>query len=94
MLYLVNYTYKIIKKSNDNFVVVCVELDTHAHLGSFWGCKKLIQLIKSGEEIKNPYFQKACLRLTGELKENKQKYYNRSKAQRKACGAKFASMCY
>lgn len=63
------YKYKIIKK-NSYFVIVNKTLKTHCHMPNYKGCIQLLKLIKSGKEIKNPYFIEAKRRLITPLKED------------------------
>lgn len=86
MIYIANYNFSIVKKSSDDFVVVNNTLNTHAHLGSFKGCKILLGLIKRNESIKNPYLRVAKERLIPTKRKKKDKYYNRSREQRRAMG--------
>lgn len=92
MIYISNYNFSIIKKSSDNFIIVNNTLDTHAHLGSYKGCKILLGLIKRNESIKNPYLRTAKERLIPKQnrRKKKDKYYNRSREQRRAMGDKRA----
>lgn len=59
------YKFKIIKKPY-GYVLINEDLKTHAHLGSYKGCKDLIRLINNNVKIKDKYLKKAKERLVGE----------------------------
>ena len=80
-----NYNFSIVKKRY-GYIVVNNTLDTHAHLPNYRGCVILLHLIKKNESIKDPYLRKAKERLVPTKRKKKDKYYNRSREQRKAMG--------
>lgn len=59
------YQYRIIRKSY-GYVVLNVDLGTHAHIPNYEGCKILLHLIKKGKDIKTQYLRHAKERLIGE----------------------------
>ena len=70
------YKFKIIKKSEDSFVVVNTTLDTHAHLPTYKGCLDLIRLIRKGEYIRCAYLRNAKERLIPK-KKRKDRYVDK-----------------